>query len=67
MKTSESFEGKYDERVGQSIKGIGFYVGCHNFGTMNRNREDGWHNLTLFDSWSYSYYFLGRTGAEVKS
>ena len=55
MKTSESFEGKYDQRVGQSIKGIGFYVGCHNFGNMNCNRAG---RPVQPDSWSPSD-FLG--------
>ena len=55
MKTSESFEGKYDQRVGQSIIGIGFYVGCHNFGNMNRNRAG---RPVQPDSWSPSD-FLG--------
>ena len=55
MKTSENFEGKYDQRVGQSIKGIGFYVGCHNFGNMNCNRAG---RPVQPDSWSPSD-FLG--------
>ena len=62
--TSQSFEGKYEQWVGESIKGIGFYVGCHNFGNMNRNRAGRpSYNLTLFDSWSSSPTFWGTLDA----